>query len=301
MRRCALGKRFFWRRRRSGLDSREKGGRPGRLPFFIAVAGHGRYGWRSTDDNVNVVTSSFSASKRNRKRRRTGDDHDDHMPLEMPMDGWKPLATIARDVGVPEPSARRYANAFAEFVRSRKIGKATLYAPELGELLRIAAAGFANGQRRDEVAADLAKRFGRVFDVPGGDEPATTPTVAPGQVGLAALLPLAERFVTVLERGVAALEALAANRPVQAFKGDGQGNVHSESQTSFLGPPTRSVPAKSRTEIVQEVLRHHADGLGAAATATAMRRLGWPTLSGRGTWAKGSVRRILKNEVDHGE
>lgn len=214
------------------------------------------------------------------------------------MDGWKPLATIARDVGVPEPSARRYAHAFPDFVRSRKIGKATLYHPGLGELLKIAAEGFAAGRRRDEVAADLAARFGRVHDiVPGGDDDVATTPAAPGRGDLAALLPLAERFVAVLERGVAALEALAAHKAVETSQPAGRVKVHGEGQTSLYAPPAASALVKSRSDIVGEVLRLHRTGLGASAIATALRRAGWPTLSGRGAWAKGSVKRILRGEA----
>lgn len=209
------------------------------------------------------------------------------------MDGWKPLATLAREVGVPEPSARRYAHAFAEFVRSRRIGKTVLYAPELGELLRIAAAGFATGKRRDEVADDLAARFGQVHDVAPRGDAVTTPATL-DRVDLAALVPLAERFLMILERGVAALEAVAANKPVQAPEAVGRVKGQVEGQTSNLRQSGASFPQKTRAEIVAEVNRLHQTGLGAGAVATAMRRAGWPTLSGRGRWAKGSVSRILK-------
>lgn len=152
------------------------------------------------------------------------------------MDGWKPLATLAREVGVPEPSARRYAHAFAALVRSRRIGKATLYAPEVGELLRIAAEGFAAGRRRDEVADDLAGRFGHVHDVvPGGGDDVATTTPAGASVpagDLAALLPLAERLVVALER---IAEGMAANRPQDAPEDENRGIVHGDAQK----PPTR--------------------------------------------------------------
>lgn len=215
------------------------------------------------------------------------------------MDGWKPLATLAREVGVPEPSARRYAHAFAALVRSRRIGKATLYAPEVGELLRIAAEGFAAGRRRDEVAGELAGRFGRVHDVaPRGDDAATTPAGASVPAGdLAALLALGDRFVSVLERAVVALEAIAAKRPQEAPQDGKRPGHRPQAETGQDEPHTAPPVPRSRSEIIREVQRLRGEGLGAGAIATAMRRSGFPTLSGRGRWGKGTVKRVINGEV----
>lgn len=219
------------------------------------------------------------------------------------MDGWKPLATLAREAGVPEASARRYAEAFAVLVRSRRVGKAMLYAPEVGTILKAAADGFAEGLRREEVAEKLALAFGRVHDVaPGGDDVATTrhsPSSTPASMDvpaiLAALTPLADRFVSALEKAAEALAILAARGNPEIMP-ERQTSAHTSTRLESEKPP-RVHSGASRDAILAEVRRLRAAGLGRHSIAKEMRLAGWPTLSGRGTWAKGAVARILKGEV----
>lgn len=277
------------------------------------------------DRGGDIVTTMWSSPLRHAAPvlgKRGGDEVATTMTTttleEAILDAWKPLATLAREAGVPEASARRYADAFQALVRSRRMGKAVLYAPEVAEILKLAADGFANGQRRDEIAEILATRFGRVHEVATGGESsanrqtvATTATPSGVQAAdihaiLAVLAPLADRFVGALEKAAEALVVIAGQkateadmRPVQASRPETRPNGHPKVQTPGESPPTASFssPPRSRAEIVAEVKRLHAAGLGGRAIATVMRRDGWPTLSGRGSWAAGVVKRILKGEA----
>lgn len=213
------------------------------------------------------------------------------------MENWKPLATLARAVGVPEASARRYVHALAALVRSRRVGKAILYAPEVGEMLKAASDGFAAGLRREEVAEQVAARYGRVHDVvPGDDDVTTTPPATVDSTTMAALLPLLDRFVTALEVIAARLPLPGQDRPQDAPEPSKRPNPHGRAETSTNGPHIAPPVPHSRAEIVGEVLRLHGEGMGAGAIATRLRATGWPTTSGRGKWGKGAVRRILDKE-----
>lgn len=222
------------------------------------------------------------------------------------MDDWKPLATLARAVDVPEASARRYAGLFPAFIVSRRAGKATLYAPEAGGVLRLVSDLFGQGARRAEVEEALRRRFTPVVDVVASrHHDATAGPVDALPAILSSLTPaLAERYVAAQERqadmmarAVAALESLAArlsapDRPQEARQNKRRPVAYPEAVA-----PVLAHAGASRAEIVEEVRQLHAAGLGARAVATAMRREGWPTLSGRGEWASGIVRRVLAGQV----
>ncbi len=123
------------------------------------------------------------------------------------MEGWKPLATLAREADVPEASARRYAETFSIFFRSRRVGKAMLYAPEAVDVLRAVSNAFGEGRRRPEVQELLAARFGQLHEVePVRDEVVATrqePATPPSSADLA---PAVQAFTVAVDRLASAME-----------------------------------------------------------------------------------------------
>ena len=123
------------------------------------------------------------------------------------MEGWKPLATLAREVDVPEASARRYAETFSTFFRSRRVGKAMLYDPEAVDVLRAVSNAFGEGRRRPEVQELLAARFGQLHEVePVRDEGVATRQDPPTPPSSADLAPAVQAFTVAVDRLASAME-----------------------------------------------------------------------------------------------
>jgi len=209
-------------------------------------------------------------------------------------------AEIEEATGVPAVTARRYAMTFKRWLPGKTIGRATRFPVSTLDTFTGIRALFEAGKTTSEVREELAASVHPTYEA-AVDEPTQPVTAAVPGIELPALLVLGDRFVSALERIALALEGVAAKRAVEASEVGERVKGHPEAETSLVGHPGASVLSKSRAEIVGEVVRLHNAGLGAYAIASAMRRAGWPTLSGRGQWGKGSVARILKNEVDHGE
>jgi len=199
-------------------------------------------------------------------------------------------AEIEEATGVPAVTARRYAMTFKRWLPGKTVGRATRFPVATLDTFSQIRALFEAGKTTSEVREALAASVHSTYEV-AVDEPGAPPAVAGAE--LPALLALGDRFVSALERIAAALESVAEKRPLGTSKDGGRSKVHGEGGKSILGPSGAPVLPKTRTEIAQEVIRLHKTGLGAAATASALRRSGWPTLSGRGNWGKGAVRRIL--------
>ena len=126
------------------------------------------------------------------------------------MEGWKPLTTLARQAEVPEASARRYAETFSPYFRSRKVGKARLYDPACTPLLRVISETYAQGSRTPEVEEVLSARFGQVHEVvTPRQETATSPPSADLAPILQAFTATVERLTTAVERQNELLEGLA--------------------------------------------------------------------------------------------
>lgn len=123
------------------------------------------------------------------------------------MEGWKPLATLAREADVPEASARRYAETFSAFFRSRRAGKAMLYDPDAVDVLRAISDAFGEGRRRPEVQELLAARFGQTHEVkPVRDEVVATRQEPPTPQVLADLAPTIQAFTVAVDRLASAME-----------------------------------------------------------------------------------------------
>lgn len=128
----------------------------------------------------------------------------------MPVEGWKPLTILARRAEVPEASARRYAETFSPYFRSRKVGKARLYDPACVPLLRVISETYAQGSRTPEVEEVLAVRFGQVHEVmtPRQETATSTPPLDLAPI-LQAFTATVDRLATAVERQNELLEQLA--------------------------------------------------------------------------------------------
>jgi len=177
------------------------------------------------------------------------------------VEGWKPLATLAREADVPEASARRYAETFSAFFRSRRAGKAMLYDPEAVDVLRAVSKAFGEGRRRPEVQELLAARFGQLHEVePVRDEvvatrqePATptspadlAPTIQAFTVAVDRLASALERQNEIQARTLAAMETRlaaleAARTPQEAPRPEERPEGHAEVKTAREKPFWRSL------------------------------------------------------------
>lgn len=82
------------------------------------------------------------------------------------MDDWPTLPQLARELGIAESTARRWASAFAAFMPSRGRGSARRFHPRARDVLRRAKALFEAGLTTEQVAATLAGEFPAHLDVP---------------------------------------------------------------------------------------------------------------------------------------
>jgi len=212
------------------------------------------------------------------------------------------FAEIQELTGLPAQTLRRYAKEFSRWLPTRKAGRMVQFQPDAVETIEAIRAAFEQGMTTSQVKELVGASVAPTIDV-GHVAEAETPLLPQSSAELPALLALGDRFVSVLERAVVALEAIAARTALQPPETGARVKVHDEAQTSNVGQSGASFLTRTREEIVGEVARLHKDGLGACAIATAMRRAGWPTLSGRGQWAKGSAARILKMDAvsSHGK
>jgi DNA-binding transcriptional MerR regulator len=228
---------------------------------------------------------------------------------------------LAQAMGLGESTVRFWRDRYADFFPYVGEGKRRRYRPEAVEVLRFIAERANRSENSEAIAEALARVFPRSITIAeesqrsnaatqqgesqhNRSDPPAVPAVDVPAI-LAALVPLADRYVAALERQAAALETIAdrlalpgpPNRPQNAPKCETRANVHGRAETSTHGPHIASPSPRGREEIMGEVARLRGEGLGAGAIATAMRRAGWPTLSGRGAWGKGSVKRIIKGEM----
>lgn len=229
------------------------------------------------------------------------------------------FAAITARTGLPAQTLRRYAKEFSRWLPTRKVGRVVQFQADAVEIIEAIRAGFEAGRTTPEVRELLAAHVPPVLDVPG-DPPAedTTPTTIPttppmvDAATLAAVLPMVDRWLAVQERqaelmgrAVAALETLAARLPAcgpqirptetpeRATRPDAQAKAETSTNGAHIAPPS----PERRAAIIAEVERLRAAGMGGRAIARAMDSAGWPTLSGRGKWGPGAVKRILKGGV----
>lgn len=231
------------------------------------------------------------------------------------------FAEITARTGLPAQTLRRYGKEFARWLPTRKVGRVVQFQADAVEIIEAIRAGFEAGKTTPEVRDLLAAHVSPVLDLPG-DPPAedTTPTTIPttpppaglDAATLAAVLPMVDRWLAVQERqadlmgrAVAALETLASRlplpgppeRPQDASEGETRPDAPGRVKTANNGPHIAPPSPERRAAIMGEVERLRSAGHGGRAIARAMNAAGWPTLSGRGRWGAGAVKRILKGGV----
>lgn len=82
------------------------------------------------------------------------------------VDDWPTLPQLAREIGIAESTARRWASAFASLMPSRGRGSARRFHPRARDVLRRAKSLFDAGLTTEQVAATLAAEFPAHVDVP---------------------------------------------------------------------------------------------------------------------------------------
>jgi len=206
--------------------------------------------------------------------------------------------TLAKDLGTPSNTLRRYFKLFQAYIPNKLVKRGTRFNKEAKELFEDINKMYGQRMSTDEIVGTLATTRMPTLDVRPSAPPAQAPTSAPvdmqglGQL-LPALIPLAERFVSALETIAA---ALASNRAQDASKASGQGLHHPDHETGQDGADMKLV--RTREEIIAEVHRLRGLGWGAGRIRTAMVRAGWPSLAGVGhQLSKSTVARIIKGDI----
>ena len=81
------------------------------------------------------------------------------------MNDWLSLTALSRDLPFPEPTIRRYAKIFSDYLPHRKIGRMTLYAPDTGVVLTRISHLSSQGRKKDEIIHILNNEFPRTIDI----------------------------------------------------------------------------------------------------------------------------------------
>ena len=180
------------------------------------------------------------------------------------MDKMGPLGFdgIAERTGLPAQTLRRYAKEFARWLPTRKVGRVVQFQPDAVEIIEAIRAAFEQGMTTPQVRDLLARTSPGVIDMPSPppgppteDETAVETAVVTTMDSdvMAALLPLAERWVAALERQnelqartlatmetrLAALEA--ARTPQEAPQPEERPEGHAEVKTAGETPFWRSL------------------------------------------------------------
>lgn len=215
--------------------------------------------------------------------------------------------SLAKDLGIPSNTLRRYFKLYQEYIPNKLAKRGTRFNKESKELFETINKMYSQRMTTEEIMRTIAATRMPTIDVRPSppSQPAQAPDLQSPRVELgviAALLPLAERYLAVYERQTKALEAIAAglahNRPFGGFECRGDTNPHPDHETGQEGADIK--PARTRGEIIAEVHRLRGLGWGAARIRTAMVKAGWPSLAGPGhRLSKSTVARIIKGEISN--
>jgi hypothetical protein len=148
---------------------------------------------------------------------------------------WLAIKELANQAEVPEPTARRYLELFAEFFQTRKIGRSLYYAPGCTKIMRKTRELFGDGLDQHRVRTRLEEEFPQTFDT------------EPNDVHPDGMFP-SRPHDPMLERLALALEGLAEGKQAVAAVGD-------------LGARVEAL--ETRVRDVEEVLAEVREGIGA--------------------------------------
>lgn len=230
---------------------------------------------------------------------------------------WLSFKDVERETGIPSTSLRRFAERFPVFLAGRRIDRALCFPPDALATFRRIHELYRDGKQTPEVAAILAGEQMPTLDVsPITTDATTIPTPAPAPdlapaiqafaaavdrlaAGLERQNELQARTLAVMESRLAVLESMATRPPQEAPEPTKRPDTHADTETGLdradiaPSPP----PGWTRADTLALVHELRSAGMGSRAVATEMRRRGIPTLSGRGAWAAGAVKRIVKGEI----
>lgn len=205
---------------------------------------------------------------------------------------------LARELRTPGTTLRRYFKVFQQFIPNKTVNRATKFDNDARQLFDDINKMYKQRMSTAEILQALAATRTPTLDVrPSPPAQAAAPPARQQMdlESLAALIPLAERFVVALETIAARMPVPGAiGGPQDAFKASGQGLHHPDHQKGQDKPVGDVV---DRGAVIARVIELHGEeGLGQHAITTRVRREGL-RMSARGQLSKSTVARIIKGDI----
>jgi hypothetical protein len=202
---------------------------------------------------------------------------------------------LARELRTPGTTLRRYFKVFHMFIPNKLVKRAVRFNDEGKELFETINKMYGDRIGTDEIMATIATTRMPTLDIrpspPTPDRQSSAPALP--EV-IAALLPLAERFVAALETIAARMTVEdVPNSPYKRTDKPGGINHHPDHQTGQESPLVNMVDKEA---LVLEVMRMRAMGYGASRIRTTLVKAGWPSLAGPGhRLSKSTIAKIIKS------
>ncbi len=222
----------------------------------------------------------------------------------MRIEDWLGFKELEKITGIPGSTIRRYAERFSRFLPAKTVDRVRKFPPDFVDIFKRIHGFYQEGRRTEEIAGLLALEVATTYDVQDVATDVTTVSTvsSPTPEILALLVPILDRFASALERIAenSARTAEAVEKRLAKLEELNNGFINSnfkkqlaQEKDSNLKISSKSDQRLSRDEIVARVVKLHGEGCGAGRIATILKKECFPTLSGRGFWGKGSVRRII--------
>jgi hypothetical protein len=211
--------------------------------------------------------------------------------------------TLAKDLGIPCNTLRRYFKLFQQYIPNKLAKRGTRFDDEAKELFETINKMYSQRMTTEEIMASIAATRIPTLDV-RPSPPAQAPDLQSSPAlpdTLAALIPLAERYLAVYERQTTALEAIAAtlahNRPFGGFGHSGEVIGHGDGLEGQDKPQEGAeMMAVDKAALTREVMRMRAMGYGASRIRTTLVKAGWGSLAGPGhRLSKSTIAKIIKS------
>jgi DNA-binding transcriptional MerR regulator len=218
----------------------------------------------------------------------------------MRIEEWLGFKELEKITGIPGSTIRRYAERFSRFLPAKTVDRVRKFPPDFVDIFKRIHGFYQEGRRTEEIAGLLALEAVTTYDVQDVATPATTTSTvsSPTPEILALLVPILDRFASAFEK-IAENSARTADVVEKRLS-----RLEEQNNTSAINSNLKKQLAQEkdslksnqklpRNEIVARVIELHKEGCGAGRIATILKKENFPTLSGRGIWGKGSVRRII--------
>jgi len=206
--------------------------------------------------------------------------------------------TLAKDLGIPSNTLRRYFKLFQNFIPNKLAKRGTRFNRESKELFEDINKMYGQRMTTEEIMSTIAATRTPTLDVrPSAPPPAPTPDrQSPPALPevMTALIPLAERFVVALETIAARMTIEEApNRSYKRTDQPGEDIGHPDHQKPQEGADMMAVDKEA---LVREVHRLRGLGYGAARIRTTLVKAGWGSLAGPGhRLSKSTIAKIIKS------